>query len=160
MAEASNAKVSNKVRNYLTKWRPLRHGLPAAAAELAALGVARGLKFDKIVEELFSLQLAGKGRSPEDRTKLLRKLAGIKEEPKKKEEKKKSDEKLKKRLMGKDVKAKPADAGVPTSPAPAPSSAVQQQSKKAAPQRKAGAAPAHAAPKTGTPLRARSKPRR
>jgi len=160
MAETSNAKVSNKVRNYLTKWRPLRHGLPAAVAELAALGVARGPKFDKIVEELFSLQLAGKGRTPEDRTKLLRKLAGIKEEPKKKEEKKKSDEKLKKRLMGKDVKAKPADATGAASPAPAPSSGVQQQSKQAAEQRKASAAPAHAAPKTGTPLRAGSKPRR
>jgi tRNA nucleotidyltransferase (CCA-adding enzyme) len=160
MAEASNAKAANKVRNYLTKWRPLRQGLPAAAAELEALGVARGPKFDKIVEELFASQLAGKGRTPEDRTKLLRKLAGIKEEPKKKEEKKKSDDKLKKQLMGKEAKTKPAEAAGPASPAPAPSGGHQQQGKKATAQRKPGSAPAHAASKTASPARARSKPQR
>ena len=35
------------------------------------------------------MQLRGRARSPEDRTKALRNLAGIKEEPKKKEEKEK-----------------------------------------------------------------------
>lgn len=153
MAESSNAKAVNKVRNYLTKWRPLRQGLPAAAAELEALGVARGPKFDKMVEELFHQQLAGKGRTPEDRTKLLRKIAGIKEEPKKKEEKKKSDEKLKKRLMGKDAKAKPADASPAASPAPAAPSGGQ-------PQRKVASAPARAASKTAPKARASSKPQR
>ena len=38
MAESSNTKVTNKIRNYLAKWRPLRQGLPAAAAELEASG--------------------------------------------------------------------------------------------------------------------------
>lgn len=147
MAESSNSKVSNKIRNYLAKWRPLRHGLPAAAAELEALGVARGPKFDKVVEELFALQLEGKGRTPEDRTKLLRKLAGIKEEPKKKEEKKKSDEKLKKRLMGKDAKGKPEVAAAPASPA-APQSAAQ---------RKPSAAPVRAVSKLAPKASARSK---
>ena len=149
MAEASNAKASNKVRNYLNKWRPLRHGMPAIAAELEALGVAQGTKSDKIVEELFALQLDGKGRTPEDRTKLLRKLAGIKEEPKKKEEKKQSDEKLKKRLMGKDGKGKPANSGEAASLAAAPASGGSKQSKKPAAKTKvdAGAAPAHAAAK-------------
>jgi tRNA nucleotidyltransferase/poly(A) polymerase len=153
MAESSNAKVVNKVRNYLTKWRPLRQGLPAAAAELEALGVARGPKFDKVVEELFSQQLAGKGRTPEDRTKLLRKLAGIKEEPKKKEEKKKSDEKLKKRLMGKDGKAKPAEASGAASPTPAAPSGGQQRKLATAPVRAAAA-------KTAPKARASSKPQR
>jgi len=154
MAESSNAKAVNKVRNYLTKWRPLRQGLPAAAAELEALGFARGPKFDKVVEELFNQQLAGKGRTPEDRTKLLRKLAGIREEPKKKEEKKKSDEKLKKRLMGKDGKtAKPADASAAASPAPAAPSAGQQQ-------RKVSSAPVRTPSKTAPKARARSKPQR
>jgi tRNA nucleotidyltransferase (CCA-adding enzyme) len=154
MAESSNSKVVNKVRNYLTKWRPLRQGLPAAAAELEALGVARGPKFDKVVEELFHQQLAGKGRTPEDRTKILRKLAGIKEEPKKKEEKKKSDEKLKKRLMGKDGKAKPAEASVAASPAPAaPSGGPQQRKLASAPVRAAAA-------KTAPKARASSKPQR
>jgi tRNA nucleotidyltransferase (CCA-adding enzyme) len=157
MAESTNAKASNKVRNYLAKWRPLRHGLPAAAAELEALGVARGPKFDKVVEELFALQLAGKGRAPEDRTKLLRKLAGIKEEPKKKEEKKKSDEKLKKRLMGKETKAKPAEASAAAGPAQPAATGAQQQSKKPATQRKPSSAPARAASKTAAKARASAK---
>ncbi len=49
-------------------------------AELDALGVARGPKFDKIIEQLFELQLRGRARTPEDRTKALRNLAGIREE--------------------------------------------------------------------------------
>jgi tRNA nucleotidyltransferase (CCA-adding enzyme) len=153
MAEASNAKVANKMRNYLNKWRPLRHGLPAAAVELEALGVARGPKFDKIIADLFALQLDGKGRSPEDRTKLLRKLAGIKEEPKKKEEKKKSDEKLKKRLMDKDGKTKPTDATAAAGAAPSPASGGQLQGKKAAAQTKGASAPAHAAAKAAVPVK-------
>jgi tRNA nucleotidyltransferase (CCA-adding enzyme) len=160
LAESSNAKASNKVRNFLSRWRPLRHGLQGAAAELQALGFARGPKFDKVVEELFALQLAGKGRTPEDRTKLLRKLAGIKEEPKKKEEKKKSDEKLKKRLMGNETKGKPAEASGAASPAPPAPTAAQQHSKKPAVQRKATSAPVRAAAKTAPKARARAKPRR
>ena len=69
------------------KWRPLRHALPAG--ELDALGVPRGPKFDKILDQLFEMQLRGRARTPEDRTKALRQLAGMKEEPKKKPEKEK-----------------------------------------------------------------------
>jgi hypothetical protein len=78
--------------------------------ELDALGVARGPKFDKIIEQLFEMQLRGKARSPEDRTKALRSLAGIKEEPKKKEEKEKKKPKGKESVAaakapdGKDAK--------------------------------------------------------
>jgi hypothetical protein len=82
-----NPKAVSKIRSYLQKWRPLRLGLPAG--ELDALGVPRGPKFDKIIEELFELQLRGRGRDPESRVKILRNLAGIKEEPKKKPEKEK-----------------------------------------------------------------------
>jgi hypothetical protein len=99
LAESSNTKVLNKIRNYLRRWRPLRLALPAAALELEALGMARGPKFDKVMESLFHLQLVGKGRTPEDRIKLLRKLAGIKEPSKVKEEKKRPVEK--KKLVGK-----------------------------------------------------------
>ena len=63
----------------------MRAALPAN--ELEALGIARGPQFDKILEQLFDMQLRGKARNPEDRTKVLRQLAGIKEEPKKKPEK-------------------------------------------------------------------------
>jgi hypothetical protein len=85
--EMPNPKAVSKIRSYLQKWRPLRLGLPVG--ELDALGVSRGSKFDKIIEELFELQLRGRGRDPESRVKILRNLAGIKEEPKKKPEKEK-----------------------------------------------------------------------
>ena len=85
--ELPNPRAVSKIRNYIQKWRPIRQALPLG--ELDALGVPRGPKFDKILEQLFEMQLRGRARSPEDRTKALRILAGIKEEPKKKEEKEK-----------------------------------------------------------------------
>jgi tRNA nucleotidyltransferase (CCA-adding enzyme) len=102
--ELPNPRAVSKIRNYIQKWRPMRLALPFG--ELDALGVARGPKFDKIIEQLFDLQLRGRARSPEDRTKALRNLAGIKEEPKKKEEKEK------KKPKGKEIApaAKPAEA--------------------------------------------------
>ena len=99
LADTSNAKVGNKIRNYLRRWRPLRLALPAASLELEALGMARGAKFEKVMEFFFQAQLLGKGRTPEDRTKLLRKLAGIKEPPKVKEEKKRPPDKIKRKLV-------------------------------------------------------------
>ncbi|MGA2719925.1 MAG: hypothetical protein ABSF78_13255 [Candidatus Acidiferrales bacterium] len=77
----------SKLHNFIQKWRPLRMGLPAA--ELDALGVPRGPKFDKILDQIFEMQLRGRARTPEDRTKALRQLAGIKDEAKKKPEKEK-----------------------------------------------------------------------
>jgi hypothetical protein len=47
----------------------------------------RGPKFDAIVEQVFAAQLTGRGKTPEEREKILRKLSGIKEAPKKKEKK-------------------------------------------------------------------------
>ena len=89
MAAKPNSKALGKIRNYLHKWRPLRQALPSAVMELELLGFPRGQKFNKVIEELFHLQLAGKGRTPEDRTRILRKLSGIKEPPKKRAKKKK-----------------------------------------------------------------------
>jgi tRNA nucleotidyltransferase (CCA-adding enzyme) len=85
-ADSGDTKAMAKIRNYLQKWRPLRQQLPVA--ELESLGVARGPKFDQVIEDFFDAQLRGKGKDPEERTKLLKKLAGIKDEPKKVEEKK------------------------------------------------------------------------
>jgi tRNA nucleotidyltransferase/poly(A) polymerase len=122
LAGASNAKVANKIRNYLRRWRPLRLALPAVSLELEALGMARGAKFDKVLEAFFQAQLLGKGRTPEDRTKLLRKLAGIKEPPKVKEEKKKpvdNNNRMKKKLTGREGPAAPAEKTA-AAPAPAP----------------------------------------
>ncbi len=89
--EMPNPRAVSKIRNYVQKWRPLRLGLPMT--ELDALGVPRGPKFDKILEQLFDMQLRGRGRNPEERTKMLRQLAGIKEEPKKPAEKEKKKRK-------------------------------------------------------------------
>lgn len=93
--EMPNPAVLGKFRNYLQKWRPLYMSLPTA--ELESLGVPRGPKFDKVIEQFFEASLRGKGKTPEDRTKLLKNLAGIKDEPKKpeKEKKKKGGEKEK-----------------------------------------------------------------
>jgi tRNA nucleotidyltransferase/poly(A) polymerase len=84
-AEHANARVNNKFRSYLQKWRPLRLSLPAG--ELEALGVERGPQFDRILEQFFELELKGKGKTAIDRARLLRQLAGIKPEPKKAEKK-------------------------------------------------------------------------
>jgi tRNA nucleotidyltransferase (CCA-adding enzyme) len=85
--ELPNPRALSKIRNYIQKWRPLRLALPVA--ELDALGIPRGPKFDKILDQLFDLQLRGKAKTPEDRTRILRDLAGIKDEVKKKPEKEK-----------------------------------------------------------------------
>ena len=89
LAESSNSAALSKIRAYLNKWRPVRAALPAVANELEALGMERGPKFDAIVEQVFGMQLAGRGKTLEEREKILRKLSGIKEPPKKKEKEKK-----------------------------------------------------------------------
>jgi tRNA nucleotidyltransferase/poly(A) polymerase len=88
LAESSNSKVVGKIRNYLYKWRQLRTSLPNVAGELEALGLEHGPKFDNVLENFFQAQLLGKARNPEAHLKVLRRLAGIKEPPKKVEEKK------------------------------------------------------------------------
>jgi|CZKC01.1.fsa_nt_gi tRNA nucleotidyltransferase/poly(A) polymerase len=88
LAESKNTKAKAQIRNYISKWRPLRMNLPSVTTELEALGMERGPKFDKVVEDFFSAQLKGKAKLPEERVKILRKLSGIKEVPKKEEKKK------------------------------------------------------------------------
>lgn len=134
LAENSNSGAVGKIRNYLTKWRPLRQALPGAAAELESLGLERGPKFDQVLEEFFQAQLAGKARKPEDRPKVLRKLAGIKEQPKKPEkEEKKSADKGKKKFERTSASAtpagKPGAEAAATSPAPAASKAGAKRAK-------------------------------
>jgi tRNA nucleotidyltransferase (CCA-adding enzyme) len=87
LAESRNSAALSKIRAYINKWRPLRIGLPGVANELEALGMPRGPKFDAIVEQVFAIQLTGRAKTPEERVKILRKLSGIKEVPKKKEKK-------------------------------------------------------------------------
>jgi tRNA nucleotidyltransferase (CCA-adding enzyme) len=87
LAFSSNSGAVSKIRAYLNKWRPLRQGISAIANELTAIGMAAGPKFDAIVNQVFAMQLTGKGKTPEEREKILRKLSGIKEQPKPKETK-------------------------------------------------------------------------
>jgi tRNA nucleotidyltransferase (CCA-adding enzyme) len=137
--EMPNPKAVSKFRSYVQKWRPLRQSLPMA--ELDALGVARGPKFDKVIEQLFEMQLRGKGKLPEERTKILRNLAGIKDEPKKveKPEKKRKGEKGERKSGAAETKehdkSKPAPAAAAASAGAAkstPEGAKQSQSASAA----------------------------
>jgi tRNA nucleotidyltransferase/poly(A) polymerase len=145
--EMPNPKAISKMRNYLQKWRPLRLGLPAG--ELDALGVPRGPKFDKIIEELFELQLRGRGRDPESRVKILRNLAGIKEEPKKKPEKEK-------KRKGKEAGAPEGKREKSKGEAPTPASAPAAASAKPAASEKVASAVAvaSAAKTKGKPAKA------
>ncbi len=89
LAESSNSGTLSKIRAYLNKWRPIRSNVSQIINELEAIGMQRGAKFDGIVEQVFAIQLTGRGKTPEERIKTLRKLSGIKEAPKKKEKEKK-----------------------------------------------------------------------
>jgi hypothetical protein len=126
--EFPSSPVVSKLHNFIQKWRPLRMGLPAA--ELDALGVPRGPKFDKILDQIFEMQLRGRARTPEDRAKALRQLAGIKDEPKKKPEKEK------KKRGEKPAAAAPAAEGgakaEPSKPEPSKPGSDGQHSKSAA----------------------------
>ena len=100
--EMPNPAAMSKIRAYVQKWRPMRLALPVA--QLDSLGVPRGPKFDKVLEDFFELQLKGRARDPEARIKILRKLAGVKEE-------KKKPEKEKKKRKGQDVAVAKSSAG-------------------------------------------------
>ena len=89
LSESNNSAAVSKLKAFLHKWRPIRQALPAVATELEAIGMPPGPRFDQVVQDVFALQLNGRGKTPEERVKILRKLSGIKEVPKKKEKEKK-----------------------------------------------------------------------
>ena len=139
LAESSNSKALSKIRAYLQKWRPLRATLPAAVNELTGIGLPRGPKFDAVIGQFFALLLTGRGKTPEDRIKILRKLSGIKEVPKKEEKKKKSG-KAPEKGHAAAAAAKPAAKAAPPAKVPANAEAKRPAvpAKKAAPARKHG----------------------
>jgi hypothetical protein len=136
LAESNNGKAVGKIRTSFNMWKPLRQALPGVAGELEALGMERGPKFDKVVEDFFQMQLLGRARKPEDHAKILRKLAGIKEQPKKVEEKKKPEKPKKK---GEPAPKPEAAVTAPSAPGKiqphrmAPGKAAPVQSSKAKP---------------------------
>jgi len=89
LAESRNSGALSKIKAYLNKWRPLRAGIATVRDELKRIGMPEGPKFDAVIEQTFALQLTGRGKTPEEREKTLRKLSGIKEPPKQKEPKSK-----------------------------------------------------------------------
>ena len=89
LAESRNSTALSKIKAYLNKWRPLRAGIGTVRDELKRIGMSEGPKFDAVIEQMFALQLTGRGKTPEEREKTLRKLSGIKEPPKQKEPKSK-----------------------------------------------------------------------
>jgi tRNA nucleotidyltransferase/poly(A) polymerase len=132
LAESNNSAAVSKLKAFLHKWRPIRQALPVVATELEAIGMPPGPKFDQVVQDVFALQLNGRGKTPEERVKMLRKLSGIKEAPKKKEKEKKGA-----KGGEKHAPAQPAQPRVKTA---AEKGAAQQKFKagmKAAAQRKA-----------------------
>ena len=101
LAESNNGKAVGKIQNLLQQVEAAfarRYRVSPRSWKL--LGMERGPKFDKVVEDFFQVQLLGRARKPEDHAKILRKLAGIKEPPKKVEEKKKPEKPKKKGEAG------------------------------------------------------------
>ena len=71
------ARIQARVKSYLFKFPQVRARLPRA--ELQAMGLAPGPKFEKIMERVFLDQLDGKIRTQPQLLKALRELSGIKE---------------------------------------------------------------------------------
>ncbi|MEJ2008726.1 MAG: hypothetical protein P8Z30_11330 [Acidobacteriota bacterium] len=79
LAYYRQAKIQNRVKNFLVKAPQIRARLPEG--ELLAYGVKPGPAFDKILERIFFDQLDGKIKTHQQLVKELRSLAGIKESP-------------------------------------------------------------------------------
>jgi tRNA nucleotidyltransferase/poly(A) polymerase len=106
LAESNNSGAVSKLKSYLHKWRPIRQALGVVVTELETLGMPRGPKFDQVINDVFAIQLNGRAKTPEEREKILRKLSGIKEQPKKKEKEKKPGKGSDKRTASQAIQAK------------------------------------------------------
>jgi tRNA nucleotidyltransferase (CCA-adding enzyme) len=150
MTYTRQSMVLSRIRAYLTKWKPLRGTLPVA--QLEALGLDRGPKFEEVIEKFFTLQLKGRVRKVEDTERILRNLSGIKVEPKKK---------VKPEKKGKET-IKGAPSGKAAAPAPGEKKAALAEkisaSRKPEEAQKAKAAAVSAASGKKRAAKAASKP--
>lgn len=105
LAHYPQAKIQNRIKNFLHKAPLYRASLPRA--ELLALGAKPGPKFEKIVERIFFEQLDGKIKTHQQLLKEFRKLAGI---PEPKPPKPPKPPKAPKKTRVEKKKAKPAPA--------------------------------------------------
>lgn len=79
LAYFPQTKIQNRVKSFLHKFPLVRARLPRA--ELQAIGMKPGPKFEKIMEQVFLDQLDGKFKTQQQVVKQLRLLSGIKEPP-------------------------------------------------------------------------------
>jgi tRNA nucleotidyltransferase (CCA-adding enzyme) len=135
LAHYPQAKVQSRLKHFLFKAPQIRARLPRA--ELAALGMKPGPKFEKVIERVFFDQLDAKIRTPQQLTKALRTLGGIKEPPKPPEKHEKAVPKVEKPAAKvekppvKEPKAAPKPHPAPEAPAkPAIHKPVKKELKK------------------------------
>ena len=79
LANTKSAKVQNRIKNFLFKFPQIHSQLPRA--ELQAMGVKPGAEFDRVLSQIFAMQLDGKIKYHPQLMKEIRVLAGIKEPP-------------------------------------------------------------------------------
>jgi tRNA nucleotidyltransferase (CCA-adding enzyme) len=130
--------VQNRVKAFFTKFPAIRATAPRA--ELEAMGMPPGAKFEKVLEQVFLDQLDGKLKTPPQLTKALRTYSGIKEPPPAPPPPQKGGAKA---PAAKDAAAK---GSKPAGPAPAPQSAAQAKPSQAKPAPPLGGAGKSAVP--------------
>lgn len=126
LANFPQAKVQNRVKNFLFKFPAVRARIPRA--ELLSLGLEPGPKFEKIVHQIFLMQLDGKIKNHPQWLKEFRTIAGIKEPPKPVEPKPEA-----KHPPAKPTPPKPVKSPKPAEIKPAPAATPARTAKAAKP---------------------------